>query len=91
MRRIGPDKLGPRTRKVKRFLETLPRNMHQEFVRVTPIDTGNAKRSTDLKQNEIQGNYHYANRLNNGHSRQAPGGMTDPTIEYAREEIRKLK
>jgi len=91
MRRIGPDKIGPRTRQISRFLETLPRNMHQEFVRVTPIRTGNAKRSTDLKQNEIQGNYDYANRLNNGWSRQAEQGMTDPTIEYVRAEIRKLK
>ena len=91
MRRIGPDRLGPRTREITRFLEELPRNMHQEFVRVTPIRTGNAKRSTDLKQNEIQGNYDYANRLNNGWSRQADQGMTNPTIEYVRAEIRKLR
>ena len=91
MRRVGPDKLGRRTKQITRFLEALPRNMHQEFVRVTPIRSGNAKRSTDLKQNEIQGNYDYANRLNNGWSRQAKDGMTDPTVEYARAQIRKLK
>jgi len=91
MRRIGPDRINPRLDQIQRFLDNLPREMHQEFVRVTPIRTGNAKRSTDLKQNEIQGNYDYANRLNKGWSRQAEQGMTDPTIEFARTKLRALK
>ena len=57
MRRIGPDKINPRLRQVERFLDTLPGEMHDEFKKQTPIRTGNAKRSTELKQNEIQGNY----------------------------------
>lgn len=91
MRRIGPDKINPRLDQIQRFLDNLPREMHEEFVRVTPIRTGNARRRTDLKNNEIQGNYDYANRLNQGWSRQADKGMTDPTIEFARSKMRALR
>ena len=91
MRRIGPDKINPRLKNIDKFLEDLPGEMHKEFVKNTPIKTGNAKRSTDLSQNEIQGNYPYANRLNKGWSSQSPQGMTDPTIEFARAKLRALK
>ena len=91
MRRIGPDKINPRLRKVEQFLRDIPRDMHEEFVKQTPIRTGNAKRSTDLSGNEIRGNYDYANRLNKGWSRQAPQGMTDPTIDFARAKLRALR
>ncbi len=91
MRRIGPDKINPRLRQIERFLDRLPGEMHDEFVKQTPIRTGNAKKSTELKRNEIQGNYAYANRLNKGWSSQAPQGMTDPTVEFARTKLRGLK
>lgn len=91
MRRIGPDKINPRLRQVERFLRDLPGDMHDEFVKQTPIRTGNAKRSTELKRDEIQGNYAYANRLNKGWSSQAPQGMTDPTVEFARTKLRGLR
>jgi hypothetical protein len=91
MRRIGPDKINPRLRQIERFLDRLPGEMHDEFVKQTPIRTGNAKKSTELKRSEIQGNYAYANRLNKGWSSQAPQGMTDPTVEFARTKLRGLK
>jgi hypothetical protein len=72
-------------------MQRLPGEMHEEFVKQTPIRTGNAKRSTELKSNEIQGNYNYANRLNTGWSRQAPNGMTEPTIEFARAKVRAFR
>jgi hypothetical protein len=78
-------------KQIQKFLRDLPGDMHDEFVKQTPIRTGNAKRSTDLKRGEIQGNYAYANRLNKGWSTQAPEGMTDPTIDFARVKLRGLK
>jgi hypothetical protein len=61
-----------------------------KFKELTPIDKGNARRSTKLRGNEIQANYDYANRLNTGWSKQAPNGMTDATIDYIRQLIRKI-
>lgn len=50
---------------------------------------GNARRNTELKGNEIQANYPYALRLENGYSSQAPQGMTEPTLEKIREYVYK--
>ena len=52
------------------------------FEKETPIRTGNARRNTQLKGNEIQANYAYAQSLDDGYSRQAPQGMSNPTERY---------
>ncbi len=52
------------------------------FRKITPIDTGNAKRNTTTQGKVIRANYGYASKLDEGFSRQAPGGMSDPTINY---------
>lgn len=48
---------------------------------------GNARRKTVLKNNEIQANYPYAQRLEEGYSSQAPKGMTEPTLEKVRDYV----
>jgi hypothetical protein len=66
---------------------------YQEFVKNTPVKTGNAKRQTSLQGNQIIANYNYAEVLDLGRgfrdgqmrgSEQAPQGMTKPTIEAVR-------
>lgn len=53
----------------------------------TPIDKGNARSRTRLKKRTtIHSDYAYAGRLDEGWSKQAPNGFTDPTID----EIDKL-
>ena len=52
------------------------------FHAITPIRTGNARNKTSLSGNSIRANYPYAGRLDEGYSKQAPSGMTDPTIAY---------
>ena len=54
----------------------------------TPIDSGNARSKTRLEKNNTQigSRYPYADRLNNGWSKQAPRGFTEPAID----EIEKL-
>jgi hypothetical protein len=52
------------------------------FKSITPIRTGNARNSTQLQGNEIQANYSYASKLDGGSSKQAPQGMTKPTVQY---------
>ena len=48
---------------------------------------GNARRKTVLRSNEIQANYPYAKRLEEGWSSQAPKGMTEPTIKEVRDYV----
>jgi len=48
---------------------------------------GNARRKTVLRNNEIQANYPYAQRLEEGYSSQAPNGMTEPTLKDIRDYV----
>lgn len=50
---------------------------------------GNARRKTTLKGNQIDADYPYAKRLNEGYSSQAPDGMTEPTLEAIRKYVFK--
>jgi hypothetical protein len=49
------------------------------FHDITPIRSGNARRSTYLRKTTISAEYPYAERLDEGYSKQAPKGMTTPT------------
>lgn len=47
----------------------------------TPIDSGNARNKTKRQGLTIRSKYAYAGRLDEGWSKQAPKGFTDPTID----------
>ena len=70
-----------------------PNNLAKEaydyFKRETPIRSGNARSRTRLQGNEIQADYAYAQRLDDGYSPQAPFGMTKPTEKFIQEYINK--
>jgi hypothetical protein len=52
------------------------------FKGITPRKSGNARNKTSLDpQNNIRARYAYASVLDEGSSRQAPKGMSEPTIE----------
>lgn len=55
---------------------------HKFFVSITPIDGGNARRRTRLVKGNIEANYAYAERLDEGYSDQAKNGMTGPTQKH---------
>lgn len=59
------------------------------FLKNTPIDTGNARRHTTKTTSSIDANYPYAQRLDNGYSKQSPHGMVQPTIDAMRTYINK--
>lgn len=83
--------LNRRLRTISQFVERAPRQMHEKFVSETPIDTGNARRKTALSGNEIQANYDYSIRLEKeSWSRQAPQGMSQPTIDWIQQRLRGL-
>jgi hypothetical protein len=70
----------------------LAREAYDYFKGITPIapkNGGNARSNTRLRNDEIQADYAYAQRLDNGWSRQAPNGMTKPTEKFIQEYINK--
>lgn len=77
--------------KVKKILD--PSNLtniaYPVFVGNTPIKTGNARRNTVKGNNEIDALYPYAQRLDNGYSKQSPQGMSKPTMAYIRAYIKR--
>lgn len=81
--------IGRHAKREIRKLERVPRQAYNEFVRLTPKRSGNAKRNTNFSNDSIRGDYNYVNRLNDGYSKQRPEGMTDPTIDYIRRIIFK--
>jgi hypothetical protein len=93
MRRVTRDRFTSRSREVKRFLNELPGKMADKFQEVTPIRSGNARSKTSLQnQKNITADYPYAGRLEkDAWSRQAPDGMSQPTIDFARDLFRRLR
>ena len=68
-----------------RKLDKLPKDVLREALPKmrsnTPKDKGYARSQTKLVGNKLKADYPYADRLNKGHSKQAPKGFTDPTIQ----------
>lgn len=82
------DKITGATRRQKRLLAELPNRAHEFWVKKTPIRTGNARRKTVLRGNTIEANYPYAQRLDEGYSRQARDGMSEPTEKFIDRALR---
>lgn len=80
-------------RRIAKLNKALPKIVdaaYDKFVDETPYKTGNAKSKTRQVRNEIRADYPYANRLNEGYSRQSPEGMTEPTIKEIRNIVKKI-
>jgi hypothetical protein len=69
--------------------EKLAEEGFQYFRKITPFRSGNAKRNTFRNDDTIQADYPYARRLDSGYSRQAPDGMTQPTVAFIKDYIKK--
>ena len=86
--------IGPSIRRKRRALERVPRQAYDFFKKTTPIDKGNARKNTKFTSSAglstIDADYPYAVPLNKGHSKQAPKGMTEPTIKYIKSLINKI-
>ena len=88
--RLNRNLMTPALKNIQQKLQQLPAEALMEFIRQTPIDTGNARRSTSLSNNKIRARYAYATRLDRGYSRQNPRGMSRPTKEFMRARIRQI-
>ena len=91
--RVTRNKMTPSLRKMARGVKELPQIAYDAFVGFTPYRSGNAIRKTRLNRTVIEANYPYAKRLDEGYSKQARRGMTEPTFRelqrYLRKTIRK--
>jgi hypothetical protein len=76
----------------KTLADKVLKSAYKYFVASTPIRTGNARSHTTLSGNTIEASYPYAQRLDDGYSKQSPEGMTNPTEQFIQDEVnRQLK
>ena len=94
--KVRTDVFEKQVEKIDKALKDVSIQAHKFFVSITPINKGNARRHTRLVNGNIEANYAYAEHLDEGSSKQAPRGMTEPTIKHIEKvlipnAIRKIK
>lgn len=77
-------------KRIKSELAQVPKQGLVEFRRLTPIDTGRARRSTTLQGDTIRADYPYAQRLDEGWSKQAPRGIVGPWQQWFEKKIKQI-
>lgn len=90
--KVDTSKIQKNINNIQKQLTALPQEAYNYFVNITPKDTGAARRNTKLVNNSvIEANYPYAQRLDQGWSRQYGGmGMTKPTQKFIERRLRKI-
>jgi hypothetical protein len=82
---------GKKLNKIEQELKRLPAEAADVFKQNTPVKTGNARRKTGLRgQDSIVADYPYAQKLDDGYSKQAPQGMTKPTKRYIKQRLNQI-
>lgn len=72
-------------------IDSIPKQAFNYWVSITPKRSGRARQRTELRGNVIHAQYPYAERLDReAWSKQAPQGMTIPTIEFVKKLFKKL-
>lgn len=85
------DKVTTKLKRVQKALDKLPQEALNEFVKNTPIRTGNARSKTRLRDKDTIGAmYPYAQKLDDGYSQQSPQGMTKPTEEFVKKRFDQI-
>lgn len=84
------DNVTPALKKMQEELDRLPEQVYDFFVKTTPKRSGNARRSTTIKGDVIHANYPYAQRLDEGYSKQAPRGMVEPTEKFIERQLKQI-
>lgn len=87
------------TKRIQRQLNSLPKDSIKEFIKLTPIRSGNARKNTSLNGDTIEADYPYALVLEEGRrmtskgmrgSTQAPKGMTTPFFKWLNARTRRI-
>jgi hypothetical protein len=78
----------PTLKSQQKKIAKIPQEAYDVFYQNTPVRSGNARRNTKLRgKKQIQANYPYAERLDNGYSKQSPEGMIKPTEEFIQQRF----
>lgn len=88
--RLTKDTVTASLKQIQQRLDRLPEAAYKEWIKDTPVRSGNARRKTKLKGDKIEANYPYAQRLDEGWSKQSPDGMSKPVEEFIKRYIAKL-
>ena len=81
MNKVDLTLLDKKLKKVAGLKQAVMPKAFDTFYYTTPVRTGDARRNTRLQKDVIKADYAYASRLDEGYSRQAPKGMSEPTIK----------
>jgi len=84
------DKITSDLKRRQKLLDQVPDRAFDFWYKETPIRTGNARRRTHLRGNTIEARYPYAQRLDEGYSRQSPEGMSRPTERFIQRLVRTI-
>jgi hypothetical protein len=76
--------------RIEKLIANIPKEAFTEFVKDTPVRSGNARRKTRLVGNKIVAGYNYAQKLDEGSSKQAPQGMTKPTEDFIKKRMQQI-
>jgi hypothetical protein len=76
--------------RIEKHIANIPKEAFTEFVKGTPKRSGNARRKTRLSGNKIVAGYNYAQKLDEGYSKQAPDGMTKPTEDFIEKRMNQI-
>jgi len=88
--KVVKNRISPSAGRISAKVKTLPKEAYDYWRSITPIRSGNARRRTRLQGTKIKANYNYAVPLDNGHSSQAPQGMSKPTERFIKQRLRKI-
>ncbi len=76
---------------INKAIDTATEDTYEFYKKITPIRGGNARNKTKYKQSAkqavINANYPYAKRLDEGYSKQAPRGMSKPSLKQLEREL----
>ena len=88
--RLETDLITPSLTRIDQKLRKLAADAFDVFYKNTPRRSGNARSKTRLHGSEIRADYPYAERLDEGYSRQAPQGMTKPTEDFIQRRTNEI-
>lgn len=85
------DEITPMLRRQRQAVAQYPDQALAEFKDLTPVRSGNARARTRLAgRDTIVADYAYAERLDDGWSKQAPRGMTRPFEAWVRRWVNRV-
>jgi hypothetical protein len=84
------DNITSSLQRINKQISNLPKEAFTQFVKDTPIRSGNARRKTKLSGNKIIAGYNYAQKLDEGFSKQSPEGMTKPTEQFIEKRMAEI-